>query len=249
MKVLVAVKRVLDYNAKPRVKPDGSGIDLSNLKMSMNPFDEIAVEEAVKLKESGIATEIVLVSIGTQACQDVLRTGLALGGDRAILVETDLAIQPLAVAKALVAVCKNERPQLLIFGKQAIDDDACQTGQMTAALLDWPQATFASKVELTDEYVTVTREVDGGLETRKLTLPAVVTTDLRLNTPRYASLPNIMKAKKKPLEILSAADLAVDLTPRLNILNVCEPAVRKGGVIVTDVAALIDKLRNEAKVI
>lgn len=249
MKVLVAVKRVLDYNAKPRVKPDGSGVDLSSLKMSMNPFDEIAVEEAVKLKESGIVSEIVLVSIGTQACQDVLRTGLALGGDRAILVETDLPVQPLGVAKAIVAVCEKERPQLLILGKQAIDDDACQTGQMTAALLGWPQATFASKVEVTSEYATVTREVDGGLETRKLTLPAVVTTDLRLNTPRYASLPNIMKAKKKPLETLSAADLAVDLAPRLSIVKVVEPAARKGGVIVSDVAALIDKLRNEAKVI
>ncbi|MHC8320447.1 electron transfer flavoprotein subunit beta/FixA family protein [Pseudomonas sp. GB2N2] len=249
MKVLVAVKRVLDYNAKPRVKPDGSGIDLSNLKMSMNPFDEIAIEEAVKLKEAGIATEIVLVSIGTQACQDVLRTGLALGADRAILMDTDIQVQPLGVAKALKAICEREQPKLLILGKQAIDDDACQTGQMVAAILGWPQATFASKVELSGDTVVVTREVDGGFETRELSLPAVITTDLRLNTPRYASLPNIMKAKKKPLETLCAAELSVDLAPRLKTLNVREPAARKGGVRVPDVKALIDKLRFEAKVI
>lgn len=249
MKVLVAVKRVIDYNAKPRVKPDGSGIDLSNLKMSMNPFDEIAIEEAVKLKEAGIATEVVLVSIGTQACQDVLRTGLALGADRAILVDTDIQVQPLGVAKTLKAIFEREQPSLLILGKQAIDDDACQTGQMVAALLGLPQATFASKVELSAEKVIVTREVDGGLETRELLLPAVITTDLRLNTPRYASLPNIMKAKKKPLETLSAAELAVDLAPRIKTLNVREPVTRKGGVVVADVKVLIDKLRFEAKVI
>ncbi|MFL6877681.1 electron transfer flavoprotein subunit beta/FixA family protein [Pseudomonas marginalis] len=249
MKVLVAVKRVIDYNAKPRVKPDGSGIDLSNVKMSMNPFDEIAVEEAVALKEAGIVSEVVLVSIGTQACQDVLRTGLALGADRAILVQTDLQVQPLGVAKALKAICEREQPSLLILGKQAIDDDACQTGQAVAALLGWPQATFASNVELSADTVVVTREVDGGLETRALSLPAVITTDLRLNTPRYASLPNIMKAKKKNLEMLSATELSVDLEPRLKTLSVREPMAREGGVLVADVKALIDKLRLEAKVI
>ncbi|UXJ50204.1 electron transfer flavoprotein subunit beta/FixA family protein [Pseudomonas citronellolis] len=249
MKVLVAVKRVIDYNAKPRIKPDGSGIDLTNLKMSMNPFDEIAVEEAVRLKEAGIATEVVVISIGPAASQEVLRTALALGGDRAILLQDESEVQPLAVAKALGALCRREQPDLLILGKQAIDDDACQTGQMVAALLDWPQATFASKVEVGSGRVQVTREIDGGLETLDLALPAVVTTDLRLNTPRYASLPNIMKAKKKPLEVLTAADLGVDLAPRLKTLKVVEPPKRSGGVMVPDVAALVDKLRNEAKVI
>lgn len=249
MKVLVAVKRVIDYNAKPRVKPDGTGIDLTNLKMSMNPFDEIAVEEAVRLKEAGIASEVVLVSIGPAAAQEVLRTALALGGDRAILVQDEGEVQPLAVAKTLSAICKREQPNLLILGKQAIDDDACQTGQMVAALLDWPQATFASKVEVNGGRMQVTREIDGGLETLDLALPAVVTTDLRLNTPRYASLPNIMKAKKKTLEVLTASSLGVDLTPRLKTLKVIEPPKRSGGVIVADVAALVDKLRNEAKVI
>ncbi|MBK5010923.1 electron transfer flavoprotein subunit beta/FixA family protein [Pseudomonas sp. S60] len=249
MKVLVAVKRVIDYNAKPRVRPDGSGIDLTNLKMSMNPFDEIAVEEAVRLKEAGIASEVVVVSIGPAAAQEVLRTALALGGDRAILLQDDAEVQPLAVAKALTALCKREQPDLLILGKQAIDDDACQTGQMTAALLDWPQATFASRVEIAAGRAQVTREIDGGLETLDLALPAIVTTDLRLNTPRYASLPNIMKAKKKPLETLTAAELGVDLAPRLKTLKVVEPPKRGGGVIVADVATLVDKLRNEAKVI
>ncbi|OAI94789.1 electron transfer flavoprotein subunit beta/FixA family protein [Pseudomonas putida] len=249
MKVLVAVKRVIDYNAKPRVRPDGSGIDLTNLKMSMNPFDEIAVEEAVRLKEAGIASEVVVVSIGPAAAQEVLRTALALGGDRAILLQDDAEVQPLAVAKALTALCKREQPDLLILGKQAIDDDACQTGQMTAALLDWPQATFASRVEIAAGRAQVTREIDGGLETLDLALPAIVTTDLRLNTPRYASLPNIMKAKKKPLETLTAAELGVDLAPRLKTLTVVEPPKRGGGVIVADVATLVDKLRNEAKVI
>ena len=251
MKVLVPVKRVVDYNVKVRVKSDGSGVDIANVKMSMNPFDEIAVEEATRLKEAGKVTEVIAVSCGVTQCQETLRTAMAIGADRGILVETpaDLDLQPLAVAKLLKALADKEQPQLIILGKQAIDDDSNQTGQMLAALLGWPQATFASKVVVEDGKVSATREVDGGLETRKLTLPAVVTTDLRLNTPRYASLPNIMKAKKKPLETLSAADLAVDLAPRLNILKVVEPAARQGGVMVSDVAALIDKLRNEAKVI
>jgi electron transfer flavoprotein beta subunit len=249
MKVLVPVKRVVDFNVKVRVKPDGSGIDTANVKMSMNPFDEIAVEEAVRLKEKGVATEIVAVSCGTAACQETLRTALALGADRAILVQTDVELQPLAVAKLLAAVVKRESPQLAILGKQAIDDDANQVGQMLAALLDWPQATFASKLEIAAGKATVKREVDGGLETVEMTLPAVVTTDLRLNEPRYATLPNIMKAKKKPLETLDPAGLGVDVTPRLTMVKVVEPPKRKGGGRVADVAELVSKLRNEAKVL
>jgi electron transfer flavoprotein beta subunit len=249
VKVLVAVKRVVDYNVKVRVKADGSGIDLANVKMSMNPFDEIAVEEAVRLKEAGIATEVVAVSCGLSACQETLRTALALGADRAILVETDVDLQPLAVAKLLKAVAEKEASQLVILGKQAIDDDSNQTGQMLAALLGWPQATFASKLVIADGKATVTREVDGGLETLEMALPAVVTTDLRLNEPRYATLPNIMKAKKKPLDVKKAADLGVDVAPRLSTLKVVEPAKRRAGVKVADVAELVAKLRNEAKVI
>ena len=249
MKVLVPVKRVVDYNVKVRVKADGSGMELGGVKMAMNPFDEIAVEQAVQLKEAGTATEVVVVSIGQAACQEVLRAGLALGADRAILVETDAELQSLHVAKLLKAVVDKEAPQLAILGKQAIDDDAGQTGQMLAALLGWGQATYASKVTVAGDGIEVTREVDGGLETVGLSLPAVVTTDLRLNEPRYATLPNIMKAKKKPLEALSAASLGVDLAPRVKILKVTEPPARKGGVMVPDVAALVDKLRNEAKVI
>ncbi len=249
MKVLVPIKRVVDYNVKVRVKPDGSGVDTANVKMSMNPFDEIAVEEAVRLKEKGIATEVVAISCGIAACQETLRTALALGADRAILVETDAELQPLAVAKLLRAVVAEESPQLVILGKQAIDDDANQTGQMLAALLDWPQAAFASKVEIDGDKATVKREVDGGLETVEMTLPAVITTDLRLNEPRYATLPNIMKAKKKPLATTTPATLNVDVAPRLRTLKVVEPARRKGGGMVADVKELVAKLRNEAKVI
>jgi len=249
MKVLVPVKRVVDANVKVRVKADGSGVDLANVKMSINPFDEIAVEEALKQKEAGKATEVVIVSCGTTACQETIRTALAMGADRGILVETDVELQPLAVAKLLKAVAAKESPGLVILGKQAIDDDANQTGQMLAALLDWPQAVFASKVELGEGSAKVTREIDGGLETLEIKLPAVITTDLRLNTPRYATLPNIMKAKKKPLDVLKPADLGVDPAPRLKTLKVVEPGKRKAGVMVKDVAELVDKLKNEAKVI
>jgi len=249
MKILVSAKRVVDYNVKVRVKPDGSGVDTANVKMSMNPFDEIAVEEAVRLKERGVATEIVAVSCGPAACQETLRTALALGADRAILVETDVDLQPLAVAKLLKAVVAKEQPKLVIMGKQAIDDDSNQTGQMLAALLGWPQATFASKVDIAGERATVKREVDGGLETVEAGLPAVVTTDLRLNEPRYATLPNIMKAKKKPLETTNPTALGVDVQPRIATLKVVEPPKRKGGGKVADVAELVTKLRNEAKVI
>ena len=249
MKVLVAVKRVVDFNVKVRVKPDASGVDTANVKMSMNPFDEIAVEEAVRLKEKGIATEIVAVSCGVVACQETLRTALALGADRAILVETGAELQPLAVAKLLKAIAMKESPQLVIMGKQAIDDDANQTGQMLAALLEWPQATFASKLDIADSKATVKREIDGGLETLSMPLPAVVTTDLRLNEPRYATLPNIMKAKKKPLETVTPDALGVDVTPRIVTLKVVEPPKRKGGGKVADAKELVAKLRNEAKVI
>jgi electron transfer flavoprotein beta subunit len=249
MKILVPIKRVVDYNVKIRAKADGSGVETANVKMSMNPFDEIAVEEAVRLKEAGTVTEITAVSLGAQACQETLRTALAMGADRAILVQTDAELQPLAVAKALKAVVEREQPRLVIMGKQAIDDDCNQTGQMLAALLGWPQGTFASKVVPGDGTVHVTREIDGGLETVELTLPAVVTTDLRLNEPRYASLPNIMKAKKKPLETLAPADLGVEVTPRLKTLKVAEPPRRQAGIKVSSVAELVDKLRNEARVI
>jgi electron transfer flavoprotein beta subunit len=249
MKVLVAVKRVVDYNVKVRVKSDQSGVDIANVKMSMNPFDEIGVEEAVRLREKGVATEVIAVSCGLQACQETLRTAMAIGADRAILVETDVELQPLAVAKLLKAVCDREQPQLVILGKQAIDDDANQTGQMLAALGNMAQATFASRVEIADGRASVTREVDGGLETLSVTLPAVVTTDLRLNEPRYVTLPNIMKAKKKQLDVLKPADLGVDPAPRLRTLKVSEPPGRKAGVKVADVKALVDKLKNEAKVI
>ena len=249
MKVLVAVKRVVDYNVKVRVKSDQSGVDIANVKMSMNPFDEIGVEEAVRLREKGAATEVIAVSCGLQACQETLRTAMAIGADRAILVETDVELQPLAVAKLLKAVCDREQPQLVILGKQAIDDDANQTGQMLAALGNMAQATFASKVEIADGRARVTREVDGGLETLSIALPAVVTTDLRLNEPRYVTLPNIMKAKKKQLDVLKPADLGVDPAPRLRTLKVSEPPGRKAGVKVADVKALVDKLKNEAKVI
>jgi electron transfer flavoprotein beta subunit len=249
MKVLVAVKRVVDYNVKIRVKADQSGVELANVKMSMNPFDEIAIEEAVKLKEAGVVTEIVAVSLGVAQCQETLRTALAMGADRAILVESSAELQPLAVAKLLKAVAEKEQPQLVILGKQAIDDDSNQTGQMLAALLNWPQATFASKLAVSGGQAEVTREIDGGLETISVKLPAVVTADLRLNTPRYATLPNIMKAKKKPLETLTPEALGVDVKPRLKTLKVAEPGKRKGGVIVPDVATLVDKLKNEAKVI
>jgi electron transfer flavoprotein beta subunit len=248
MKLLVPVKRVVDYNVKIRVKPDGSGVDLANVKMSMNPFDEIAVEEAVRLKEAGKATEIVAVSIGPAKAADVLRTALAMGADRAILVKTDARVEPLAVAKLLKAIVGEENPELVIMGKQAIDDDCNQTGQMLAALLGWPQATFASKIELGDG-ATVTREVDGGLETLKVKLPAIVTTDLRLNEPRYASLPNIMKAKKKPLDEKTPEDYGVDVSPRLSVQKVTEPPARGGGVKVASVAELIAKLRDEAQVL
>jgi electron transfer flavoprotein beta subunit len=249
MKILVPVKRVVDYNVKVRVKSDGSGVDIANVKMSMNPFDEIAIEEATRLKEAGKATEVIAVSCGVAQCQETLRTAMAIGADRAILVETDAELQPLAVAKLLKAVADREQPQLIILGKQAIDDDCNQTGQMLAALLGWPQATFASKVMLEDGKATVTREVDGGLEILSLTLPAIVTTDLRLNEPRYVTLPNIMKAKKKPLDTLKPADLGVDVAPRLKTVKVVEPAKRSAGIVVPDVATLVAKLRNEAKVI
>ncbi len=249
MKILVSIKRVVDYNVKVRVKADGSGVETANVKMSMNPFDEIAVEEAVRLKEAGAATEIVAVSCGVPACQETLRTALAIGADRAILVESGEELQPLAVAKLLKAVCARENPGLVILGKQAIDDDSNQTGQMLAALLGWPQATFASKLKLADGKASVTREVDGGLETESIKLPAVVTTDLRLNEPRYVTLPNIMKAKKKSLEVLKPDALGVDVAPRLATLKVTEPAKRKAGVKVADAKALVVRLRNEAKVI
>jgi len=249
MKVLVSVKRVVDYNVKVRVKPDGTGVETANVKMSMNPFDEIAVEEAVRLKEAGVATEIVVVSCGVQACQETLRTALAIGADRAILVETGEELQPLAVAKLLKAVCQKEAPQLVILGKQAIDDDSNQTGQMLAALMGWSQATFASKVKIADGKAQVTREVDGGLETISIKLPSIVTTDLRLNEPRYVTLPNIMKAKKKTLEMLKPEALGVDVSPRLQTVKVVEPPKRKAGVKLPDPKALVDKLRNEAKVI
>ena len=248
MKVLVPVKRVMDYNVKARVKSDGTGVDLANVKMSMNPFDEIAVEEAVRLKEAGTATEVVAVSCGVAACQETLRTAMAIGADRAVLVESDAELQPLAVAKLLKAVADKESPQLVILGKQAIDDDSNQVGQMLAALLGWPQATFASKVVIADGKATVTREVDGGLETVALTLPAVVTTDLRLNEPRYATLPNIMKAKKKTLDTLKPDALGVDVSPRLTTVRVSEPPKRSAGIKEADVAQLVDKLKNEAKV-
>ena len=249
MKVLVPVKRVVDYNVKVRVKSDGTGVDIANVKMSMNPFDEIALEEATRLKESGKVTEVVAISCGVDKCQETLRTGMAIGADRGILVQTDVELEPLAVAKLIKALADKEQPQLIILGKQAIDDDSNQTGQMLAALLGWPQATFASKVVLEDGKVTVTREVDGGLETLALTLPAIVTTDLRLNEPRYVTLPNIMKAKKKPLDVTKPEDLGVDVTPRLKTLKVAEPAKRSAGIIVPDAATLVAKLRTEAKVI
>ncbi|MBF0304709.1 MAG: electron transfer flavoprotein subunit beta/FixA family protein [Alphaproteobacteria bacterium] len=248
MKVLVAIKRVIDYNVKIRVKADGSGVETANVKFSMNPFDEIAVEEAVRLKEAGKATEVVAVSMGPTQCQETLRTALAMGADRGVLVQSDDELQPLAVAKLLKAVVGRESPDLVILGKQAIDDDSNQTGQMLAALLGWAQGTFASKVELADGRAVVTREVDGGLETVSLAMPAVVTTDLRLNEPRYASLPNIMKAKKKPIDTLTPADLGVETAPRLVTLKVEEPAKRQAGVKVGDVAELVGKLKNEAKV-
>jgi electron transfer flavoprotein beta subunit len=249
MKILVAVKRVVDFNVRVRVKPDGSGVDLANVKMSMNPFDEIAVEEALRLKEAGKATEVVAVSIGPAQAQETIRTALAMGADRGILVKADGVVEPLAVAKLLKAIVAAETPQLVILGKQAIDDDSNQVGQMLAALLGWPQGTFASKVEPDGASVNVTREVDGGLQTIRLKLPAVVTTDLRLNTPRYASLPNIMKAKKKPLDEKTAADYGVDIAPRLTVLKTSEPPPRKGGVMVASVAELVTKLKTEAGVL
>jgi electron transfer flavoprotein beta subunit len=249
MKIIVPVKRVIDYNVKVRVKSDGSGVETSGVKMSMNPFDEIAVEEAVRLKEKGVATEIVAVSMGLPACAETIRTALAMGADRGILVETDVDLQPLAVAKLLKAIVEKEQPGLIIMGKQAIDDDMSATGQMLAALLGWAQGTFASKVVIEGGTATVTREIDGGLETVALTLPAVVTTDLRLNEPRYASLPNIMKARKKPIETLKPADLGVDPAPRLTVITVAEPPKRQAGVKVGSVAELVNKLRTEAKVI
>ena len=249
MKVLVPVKRVVDYNVKVRVKSDGSGVDIANVKMSMNPFDEIAVEEATRLKEKGAATEVIAVSCGVTQCQETLRTAMAIGADRAILVDTAEELQPLAVAKLLKALVDKEQPQLVILGKQAIDDDCNQTGQMLAALLGWPQATFASKVEIVDGKAIVSREVDGGSETLSLTLPAIVTTDLRLNEPRYVTLPNIMKAKKKQMDTFKPEDLGVNVQPRIKTLKVSEPPKRSAGVKVADVAALVDKLKNEAKVI
>jgi electron transfer flavoprotein beta subunit len=249
MKALVAVKRVVDYNVKVRVKSDGSGVDIANVKMSMNPFDEIAIEEAVRLKEKGVVTEIIAVSCGVAQCAETLRTAMAIGADRAILVETTADLQPLAVAKLLKALVDKEQPGLVILGKQAIDDDCNQTGQMLAALGDWPQATFASKVEILDGKLLATREVDGGSELLSLSLPAIITTDLRLNEPRYVTLPNIMKAKKKPLETVKPEDLGVDVTARIKTLKVVEPPVRSAGIKVADVAALVDKLKNEAKVI
>jgi len=249
MKILVPVKRVVDFNVKVRVKSDQTGVELANVKMSMNPFDEIAVEEGLKQKEAGKATEVVVVSCGTMACQETIRTALAMGADRGILVETDVELQPLAVAKLLKAVVDKEQPGLVILGKQAIDDDANQTGQMLAALLDWPQAVFASKVEIGEGSAKVVREIDGGMETVEVKLPAIVTTDLRLNTPRYATLPNIMKAKKKPLEVVKPDALGVDAAPRLKTLKVVEPGKRKAGVMVKDVSELVEKLKNEAKVL
>jgi electron transfer flavoprotein beta subunit len=249
MKVLVPVKRVVDYNVKVRVKSDGTGVDIANVKMSMNPFDEIAIEEATRLKEKGVVTEVVAVSCGVLQCQETLRTAMAIGADRAILVETAEELQPLAVAKLLKALVEKEQPQLVILGKQAIDDDCNQTGQMLAALLGWPQATFASKVEVAGGVAKVTREVDGGLETLSLTLPAIITTDLRLNEPRYVTLPNIMKAKKKQLDNFKPEDLGVDVKPRIKTLKVSEPPKRSAGIKVADVTMLIDKLKNEAKVI
>ena len=249
MKVLVPVKRVIDYNVKIRVKADQTGVETANVKMSMNPFDEIAVEEAIRLREAGTANEVIAVSVGPQQCQETIRTALAMGADRGILVQTDDEAQPLAVAKLLKAVADKEGPDLVILGKQAIDDDSNQTGQMLAALLGWSQATFASKIEIDGGSANVIREVDGGLETLKVTMPCIVTTDLRLNEPRYASLPNIMKAKKKPIDQMVPADLGVDITPRLTTLKVVEPAKREAGVMVEDVAQLVDKLKNEAKVI
>ena len=249
MKVLVAVKRVVDYNVKVRVKSDNTGVDIANVKMSMNPFDEIAIEEAVRLKEKGVVTEVIAVSCGVTQCQETLRTAMAIGADRAILVETAEELQPLAVAKLLKALIDKEQPGLIILGKQAIDDDCNQTGQMLAALADLPQATFASKVEIVDGKALVTREVDGGLETLSVTLPAVVTTDLRLNEPRYVTLPNIMKAKKKQLEVFKPEDLGVDVTPRIKTLSVNEPPKRSAGIKVPDVATLVAKLKNEAKVL
>jgi electron transfer flavoprotein beta subunit len=249
MKVLVPVKRVIDYNVKIRVKADQTGVETANVKMSMNPFDEIAVEEAIRLREAGTATEVIAVSVGPQQCQETIRTALAMGADRGILIQTDDEVQPLAVAKLLKAVANKEAPDLVILGKQAIDDDSNQTGQMLAALLGWSQATFASKLEIDGDSANVIREVDGGLETLKITMPCIVTTDLRLNEPRYASLPNIMKAKKKPIDQMTPADLGVDITPRLTTLKVVEPAKREAGVRVEDVTQLVDKLKNEAKVI
>jgi electron transfer flavoprotein beta subunit len=249
MKVLVAVKRVIDYNVKIRVKADKSGVETANVKMSMNPFDEIAVEEAIRLKEGGTATEVVAVSVGAAQCQETIRTALAMGADRGILVQTDTELQPLAVAKVLKAIVEKEQPQLVMVGKQAIDDDSNQTGQMLAALLGWPQGAFASKITMSDSSAKVVREIDGGLETVEVKLPAVMTADLRLNTPRYASLPNIMKAKKKQIETLNLDDLGVDTTSRFKILKVQEPPQRVAGIKVGSVAELVDKLRNEAKVI
>ncbi|CCQ74932.1 electron transfer flavoprotein subunit beta/FixA family protein [Magnetospira sp. QH-2] len=249
MKVLVAIKRVVDYNVRIRVKTDGTGVETANVKMSMNPFDEIAVEEAVRLKEAGTATEVIAVSMGVKQCQETIRTALAMGADRGIHVETDEELQPLAVAKLLKALAEKEAPEMVVLGKQAIDDDSNQTGQMLAALLGWPQGTFASRLALADGRAEVIREVDGGLESVSLALPCVVTTDLRLNEPRYASLPNIMKAKKKPIDGMTPADLGVDVAPRLETLKVEEPAKREAGVMVDSVAALVDKLKNEAKVI
>ncbi|MCB1907977.1 MAG: electron transfer flavoprotein subunit beta/FixA family protein [Rhodocyclaceae bacterium] len=249
MKILVPVKRVVDYNVKVRVKADGTGVDVANVKMSMNPFDEIAVEEAVRLREAGVASEVIAVSCGVQACQETIRTAMAIGADRGVLVTTDAELQPLAVAKLLKALCDKEGPGLVLLGKQAIDDDAGQTGQMLAAMMNWAQATYASKVAVSGEKANVTREIDGGLETIEIKLPAVVTTDLRLNEPRYATLPNIMKAKKKPLETVTPEALGVDVAPRLQTLKVAEPPKRSAGVMVADVAQLVDKLKNEAKVI
>jgi len=249
MKVLVPVKRVIDYNVKVRVKADGSGVDLANVKMSMNPFDEISIEEAIRLREAGTATEIIAVSVGPQQAQETIRTALAMGADRGILVKTDELVEPLAVAKILKAIVDEEEPGLVIVGKQAIDDDSNQTGQMLAALLGWSQGTFASRIAIDGEKINVTREVDGGLQTVALSMPAIVTTDLRLNEPRYASLPNIMKAKKKPLDTKTPEDYGVDIAPRLKVLETVEPPARKAGVIVESVADLVDKLKNEAGVI
>jgi electron transfer flavoprotein beta subunit len=249
MKILVPVKRVVDYNVKVRVKADQSGVDIANVKMSMNPFDEIAIEEATRLREKGIATEVIAVSCGITQCQDTLRSALAIGADRAVLIEDVADLQPLAVAKLLKALCDKEAPQLVILGKQAIDDDSNQTGQMLAAMLNWPQATFASNIAIDGSHVVVTREVDGGLETLRMPMPAIITTDLRLNEPRFITLPNIMKAKKKTIDVMTPASLGVDTTPRLTLLKACDPPVRKAGIKVPDVASLIDKLRHEAKVI